>query len=338
MASVLSVHASRIERKFGMEVSQMLRQAVDDGVAVDAWGSAWALGGLTLTAPPVRWSAEPDVPADVGDLESMRPGLALAGRLAELDPAELSDLDLVDAVGGFRRLMSWAEAAQVAAIAELSRRPMFVAHQGRDERDELRSAGYQVAAELSLAPRTGISLVSTARLLAEELPDTLAAMRDGRVDLRRARLIADVADRHQVSVARKVEERVLPKAGRRMLGEHRRAIERAILTVDPKTADEQHREAVKGRRVEFWSDYDGMGCALASLPADGLSTLRASLDAAAAAMKSAHPGEARTLDQLRADALVDMARISLATGWLGGSPAGELKLGSAQGRDRKSVV
>ncbi|MGH2604151.1 MAG: DUF222 domain-containing protein, partial [Dehalococcoidia bacterium] len=207
--------------------------------------------------------------------------------------------------GGFRRLMSWAEAGQVAAIAELSRRPMFLAHKGRDEDNESRSAGYQVAAELSLAPTTGSSLVSTARLLAVELPDTLAAMRGGRIDLRRARLIADVADRHAVEVARKVEERVLPKAGGRTMGEHRRAIERAILTVDPTTADEQHREAVKGRRVEFWSDYDGMGCALASLPADGVSTLRASLDAAAAAMKTAHPGETRTLDQLRADALVE---------------------------------
>lgn len=310
----------------------MLQQAVDDGIAVDSWGSAWALGGLTLTAPPVRWSAEPDVPADVGDLESMRPGPALAGRLAELDSADLSDLDLVEMVGAFRRLMSWAEAGQVAAIAELSRRPMFVAHKGRDERDESRSAGYQVAAELSLAPRTGISLVSTAQLLAEELPDTLAAMRDGRVDLRRARLIADVADRCQVGVARQVEQRVLPKAGQRTMGEHRQAIERAILTVDPKTADEHHREAVKGRRVEFWSDYDGMGCALASLPADGLSTLRASLDAAAAAMKTAHPGETRTLDQLRADALVDMARICLASGWLGGVPGQGIRLGSAQGR------
>jgi hypothetical protein len=42
----------------------------------------------------------------------------------------------------------------VAAIAELTRRPMFLPHRDRDERDELRSAGAQVAAELRLAPST----------------------------------------------------------------------------------------------------------------------------------------------------------------------------------------
>ncbi len=305
---------------------------VIDGVAIDSWGQEWLLGGSIASAPHVRWSAEPDVPVGVGELGSMPPGPQLAAWLAALDPAEVSDLDLVDLVGAHRRLISWAEAGQVAAIAELSRRPVFRPDDPRDEHDELRSAGCQVAVELNLAPSTGARLVETARTLVEELPHTLAAMGSGEVDLRRARMIADIADRHSAEVARKVEGRVLPRAGRRTLGEHRRAIERAILVADPQTAEERHRAAAEGRRVEFWPDFDGMGCALATLPADGLAVLRTTLDAAAVAMKTALPGESRTMDQLRSDALVEMARVSLATGWLGGRPDGGLKLASAQGR------
>jgi Domain of unknown function (DUF222) len=74
---------------------------------------------------------------------------------------------------------------------------------------------------------------------------------------------------------------------------------------------------------------DGMGEVVADLTADGMALVRAMLDAAATGMKTADPDDGRTMDQRRADALVDLARRSLATGRLGGDG---IALSTAQGR------
>ncbi len=72
-----------------------------------------------------------------------------------------------------------------------------------------------------------------------------------------------------------------------------------------------------------------MGQMVADLTADGMALVRAVLDTAAIGMKTADPDNGRRMDQRRADALVDLARLSLATGRLGGDG---LALSAAQGR------
>ena len=163
------------------------------------------------------------------------------------------------------------------------------------------------------------------RRLVEEFPATLAALRAGDIDWRRAKLITEVADRVGLEAAHRVETRVLPKAGQRTLAQHRRAVERAILAVDPAGAEQRHTRAAAGRRVAFYPLEDGMGQLTAELTADGLAAVRAVLDAAAATMSQCH-GEARSMDQLRADALVEMASAALSTGWLGGPTGRGLRL------------
>ncbi|MGH8834787.1 MAG: DUF222 domain-containing protein [Actinomycetes bacterium] len=74
-----------------------------------------------------------------------------------------------------------------------------------------------------------------------------------------------------------------------------------------------------------------MGSAQAYLPSDGMASLRAALDAAASAIRSDHPGDGRTMDQLRVDALVQMAQDSLRTGRLGGDGTGQ-RLATAHGQ------
>jgi hypothetical protein len=303
----------------------------DAGWAEDAWGGRWPLGGSAAAVPLVAFSVEPDRPADVGDLASMPPGPGLARALAGLVATEVPDAGLVDVIVGCERLARWADALSAAATAELSRRPVFGPSYGcRDEADELRSAGCEVALALRLAPATGEDRVLTARRLVDQFGATLAALRAGRLDYRRARMITDVADRVGPDRAHRVQELVLDRAGQRTAGQHRRAIERAVLAVDPVGGQERHERAAAGRAVRFWPADDGMGHVDAQLTADGMAAVRAALDGAAAAMKT--PGETRCLDQLRADALVAMARAALACGRLGGHDGAGVRLAAAQGR------
>jgi Domain of unknown function (DUF222) len=294
-------------------------------------GGVWPLGGPVASAAPALLSVEPDRPVEGRDLAAVAAGPALARELAGLCPSEVSNPGLVDVIVGCERLARWAEAVQAAAVAELSRRPIYHPDRSRDEADELRSAGCEVALALRLAPATGEDRVATARRLVEEFPATFAALRAGDIDFRRAKVITEVADRVDLEAAHRVEARVLPAAGRRTLGQHRRAVERAILAVDPARAEQRHARAAAGRRVGFYPGEDGMGQLTAELTADGLATVRAVLDAAASARKQA-PGEARSMDQLRADALVELASLSLASGWLGGVAGGGVRLATGQGR------
>jgi hypothetical protein len=255
------------------------------------------------------------------------PGPELAAQLAMVDPATIDDFELVELIAAFEQLSGWVAAGQVVAMAELSRRTVFEGCQLAP----IRLAGMEVAARLSLAPATGEHRVTVARTLVDQLPDTLTALRRGDVDYRRAAVVAEAVPGLTPEQTEEVEGRVLPKAGSRSLGRHRAAVERAVLEVDPRGMEERHKTAVELRRIDFYPQPDGMGSAQAYLPADGLASLRAALDAAASAIRSDHPGDGRTMDQLRIDALVQMAQDSLRTGRLGGDGGGQ-RLATAHGR------
>jgi hypothetical protein len=55
-------------------------------------------------------------------LQHLAPGAKLAGVIAGCDPAALSDYDLISYLSACERQTGWAQAAQLAAIAELDTR------------------------------------------------------------------------------------------------------------------------------------------------------------------------------------------------------------------------
>lgn len=255
------------------------------------------------------------------------PGPELAVQLAAVDPATTDDFELVELIAAFEQLSGWVAAGQVAAMAELSHRAVFSGGQLAP----MRLAGMEVAARLCMATPTGEHRVTLARTLVDQLPATLTALRCGQIDYRRAAVLAEAVPGLTPEQTVQVEARVLPEAGSRNLGRHRAAVERAVLEVDPRGAEERHGIAIEQRRIDFYPQPDGMGTAEAYLPADGMASLRAALDAAASAIRSEHPGDGRTTDQLRVDALVQMAQDSLRTGRLGGNESGQ-RLATAHGR------
>ncbi|MGI8721440.1 MAG: hypothetical protein ACR2JG_04350, partial [Geodermatophilaceae bacterium] len=111
------------------------------------------------------------------------PGPRLAAYLAEPAAGELGDAGLIDRITGLDRQAAWAAAGQLRAIAELAKRRVT----------DLRSAELgvfvdELALALTCTRYAAWARLHTALDLVDRLPDTLAALGDGRICVARARV------------------------------------------------------------------------------------------------------------------------------------------------------
>jgi Domain of unknown function (DUF222) len=282
----------------------------------------------------------PPVGRVLAGLEALPPGVELAGVLSRLDPAAIGDAyDLVEVAAACERLKAWADAIEVKAAAELAAHPTCYNDDAiRHGFHPVRAAGQLLAPRLGQSPTTAANRVGTAVQLVDELSDTVAALSAGEIDYLKAAALAvgvraldppdGCADQYteelitpdgiRCGLVARVEARVLPKAGRRSLYQHREAIARAVASIAPRTAAQRHESARERRRVEFRSEADGMAWLSVYGPALDLTAVKVMLDAAAQAAKAPNPDDPRTLDQLRVDTLGQIAWTILENGHLPG--------------------
>lgn len=222
------------------------------------------------------------------------PGAALGATLAEVDLAALPDDELIDVLAAWRRQTSWAQAGELAAIAELARR------RGSGSSRAAEFASAEVGLALAISPRSADAHVDLARTLAERLPLTREALVEGRIDLVKARVIAQGTGAVDDETALAVEGRVLPGASDVTPGRLRARVERAVIALDPSGAEERRKSCEADRRVECYDT--GNGTAVLGgvhLPAGPAIAADNRLHAIAKALKA--DGDTRTLDQLSAD-------------------------------------
>lgn len=256
-------------------------------------------------------------PRDSAVLESLMPGPELAGLLAT-DPAGLGGYELVSFLGATERLTAWAQSRQHDAIRELARRrPAPIEPGGPGEvlpaGGVSEFAANEIAAELRISVGGAQARLHLALDLAR-LPGTRLALAGGRLDLTKARAIAEATNVLDDTAALVAEARVLPRAPEQTIGALRQCLARAVLAADPAAAQTRHLKAVKGRRVELWSLPDGMAALYAALPAADAIACHTWLTALAQKAKgTGGPGDDRTMDQHRADALADIAHAGLTT-------------------------
>lgn len=146
----------------------------------------------------------------------------------------------------------------------------------------------------------------------DRLPGTLLALTAGRLDLTKTRAVVEATSPLDEAGALAVETRVLGRAPEQTVGRLKAALARAVIAVDPAAARVRHQRAVTDRRVEMWALPDGMAAVYAHLPA--ADAMACHLWLTALAEKAKGPGDPRTLDQRRADALADLAWSGLAHG------------------------
>ncbi|MQY02632.1 HNH endonuclease signature motif containing protein [Actinomadura macrotermitis] len=224
--------------------------------------------------------------------------------------ADLSDAELCERMAAARRQASWAQAQELAAIAELAAR--------RHAQDEHRDPDYrvlsareslmeEVSVALAVTGNAAATLVHLAERLAHQLPETREALQAGRIDMAKARAISDATDHLPDQLCTRIEDTVLDGAEERTTGQLRGRIKRLVRRLAPAELAEQTRRTVKGRRLELWeSGHGAAGLALVDIPADDAAAVHNKLTAVAHGLKQ--DGDARLIDQIRADLALQLLR------------------------------
>src|SRR6185312_5513534 len=230
----------------------------------------------------------------VGEHPAFRSG----AELDRIDPAGLSPGERVDLLAVLEEQRRWFDAAQLRLLASM---------QAFDD-TELGLGQETVSLALQLPLRTAQTRLAQAATLVRELPATLAAVADGSISAAHANVLAEAVWRlpaDDPALPAALEAAVLPPvlaAGCVTVPQLRRRVRRAVLALDPSTAEQRHQRAAAERRVEYRPGEDGMATLTAFLPAHEAQLLYTRLTAAAKLLPAE---DCRTLDQQRADLFVD---------------------------------
>ncbi|PSL05350.1 uncharacterized protein DUF222 [Haloactinopolyspora alba] len=255
------------------------------------------------------------------------PGPELAVWLSTLDLGELSTHDVVAVVAAWERQKAFTEARMTQALAEVVRRPEYQrcrcpidADAGHMHR-AVEPAGDEISLALTWSPGRARDRVATAAELCEELPATLTALEDGRIDDDKARLIVSrTRCLHDPDLRRRVEAAVLPVAVRGTRTQLDHALRREVIAADPEAAEDRCRRAGARRHVTRPEPVapggdDGMARLELVGPAEDVTALWNAVDAAA--RHTRRQGDSRGLEQLRFDLLTGLGWTGLDTGHLG---------------------
>lgn len=242
------------------------------------------------------------------------PAFRSSADLDRIDPNLLSAGEQVDLLAVLEDQRRWFEAAQLRVLAAMQVRDTTTLGLGQEA----------VSLALQLPLRAAQAKLAQATTLVSDLPATLAAVADGSISAAHAAVLAEAVWRMPTDpgMPAALEAAVLPgvlATGCVTVPQLRRRIRRAVFALDPATAEERHRRALTDRRVEYQPGEDGMASLTALLPASEAQLIYTRLTTAAGLLRS---HDARTLDQQRADLLVD--------GLLSGLPADALP--QVQGR------
>ena len=217
--------------------------------------------------------------------------------------ADLTDDELLQVAAAARRQTSWAQARELAAIAELSRRRTDAEDEGDPDYRILsarESVTEEVAAALTVTGNTAAALVHLAEQLTGPLARTGEALGVGRIDMAKTRVICDVTERLPEEAAQRVEDAALENAPEQTTGQLRRRIKRIAQRLAPEAIEERRQEAVRQRRLEIWDTPSGTAdLSLCDLATEDAHAIYNKITAAAHGLKA--DGDSRPLPQIRAD-------------------------------------
>jgi hypothetical protein len=220
------------------------------------------------------------------------PGVAEITRLASADLGALDAAGRIGVAADLHRQQAWLAARQFALLNLISACDASDKHWSVEE----------VGCALGLSGPATQNLIKNAEQLCRRLPTTLQALSQGRISAPQATVITEASYPLPTDVLGDYQDRVLARAGQQSTAQLKRTAHRAALQLDPASAEAKHQRSVSDRHLRIAPAEHGTAWLLALLPAAQAHLLYDRIDGAA---RTAPAGDTRTLDQLRADALVN---------------------------------
>jgi Domain of unknown function (DUF222) len=255
-----------------------------------------------------------------GAWDTHPPGPELAEALAKAAGADLRcgsaiGEELIGLLRGMAALQSWAGAGMLGAIRALIRDD-DLAFLGRPRHGDLPdvwddSLVHQIALALAVSVASADKMTLAAWELGARLPGVELLLKDGTLDLPRARLVAEVFQDLSDENCAKAEELLLPelKAPPRKTYTQIEKLATAIAVgVDPGLAERRRKDAERRRaRVMMFREQSGTAALSGrDLPTDQTLAAYANLDARARQYKDCGEFPGERIDRLRATAFLDL--------------------------------
>ena len=235
-------------------------------------------------------------------LDTMEPGHELACVLSAINVNECTGYDRIRVLRAHERMRSFHSAqlyqAMIAVADAVDTDDMAAIC--REE-----AAAAEVAAALKWTRRTADSEMGFALDLRERLPQVWKALITGEIDLRRAKVLVFGTAHLSEEVAREVVDSILDRAHRYTTGQLHARLRKACIEANPADAKDRYETAVEQRMVTTQADESGTSHLFAhDLPPHRLAAGMKRINDLAQSLR--RPGETRTIDQLRADVLLDL--------------------------------
>jgi hypothetical protein len=241
--------------------------------------------------------------------------------LSRIDPEQLSVDGNLSVNEALERIRAGLDAWQTRSLARLAARPDPVpgaaaGAPGARVQDPVELARMSVTADLAGALRWShdyaAARMDEATKLVTQLPATVAALAGGRVSLRHAQALAHATIGLPPTVIGKIEKTVLERAPGQTVAQFRRSVRAAVVAADPRDAEQKHQAERELRRVCYQPADHAMAWINAYLPAPDAQAVLTAVQAMADRLKThAGPGDPRSADQYRADALVAICQATL---------------------------
>ncbi|HSK07213.1 MAG TPA: DUF222 domain-containing protein, partial [Acidimicrobiia bacterium] len=166
-------------------------------------------------------------------------------------------------------------------------------------------AASEIRAALVWTRRAADAHLDRARDLVERHPLIREALHRGVIDLPKTRVIIEQTSHLDELTARRVAGVALEKAALETTGQLRARIRRLVIAVDPDSARDRYQARLVDRRVVIEASEDGTANLFGlDLPADDTNAAIRRINRLARSAKTAD--DPRTIDQIRADILLDL--------------------------------
>ena len=213
------------------------------------------------------------------------------------DEALSAESALLDSMAELQRLIARTQAELAEAMAEFAKR-----REGHPLLAEF--ASDEIAVALSWSRARVLERLGLVRQVRTELPATWAAWRAGSLDEFKVAKIADAADRlADPGKVADFDAEAAAAAPDKTCGQFQSWLNRKVALAGPKDAETRYRRAFTQRRVETSRTLDGMGWLWATTDALDLTAVDHRLTTLAQKLGA---DDARSMDQRRADILVDL--------------------------------